>query len=150
MTKTRTGDAFMPADEFGRSLPRFSVNLLVRNVETSLKFYHDVLGATVRYSDHDFAALRLLDVDFLLHADHTYDHHPLYRLLAAARVRGAGAELRFLGVDPDRVEERAKRMGITIVQPAKDFPHGWREVTVLDPDGYVWTVGLPLEKQKSD
>ena len=45
MTKTREGDAFMPADEYGRSMPKFSVNLLVRNVEDSVKFYRDVVGA---------------------------------------------------------------------------------------------------------
>lgn len=144
MTKTRVGDAFMPADEFGRSPPKFSVNLLVRNVETSLSFYRDVLGATVRYSDNDFVALSLAGVDFMLHADHSYDHHPLYPLLMAASVRGAGAELRFLGIDPNKVEERAKRIGTPIVQPTKNFRHGWREVTVLDPDGYIWTVGLPI------
>ena len=58
--------------------------------------------------------------------------------------RGVGAELRFLGLDPDKVEQRATRTGAIVVQPAKDFPHGWREVTLLDPDGYVWTVGLPI------
>ena len=83
MTKTRTGDAFMPADDYGRALPKFSVNLLVRSVEKSLPFYRDILGATVRYADGDFAALALLDVDFMLHADHTYDHHPLYERLRA-------------------------------------------------------------------
>lgn len=144
MTKTRTGDAFMPADEYGRSLPRFSVNLLVRRIESSLKFYRDVLGATVRYADSDFAALSLLGFDFMLHADHAYDHHPLYAPLQAARERGAGAELRFLGVDPDQVEERARRAGTIILQPTKDFAHGWREVTLLDPDGYIWTVGLAI------
>jgi uncharacterized glyoxalase superfamily protein PhnB len=110
----------------------------------SLPFYREVLGATVRYSDDDFAALSLLGVDFMMHADHAYDHHPLYAPLQAARERGVGAELRFLGLDPDRVEERAKRVHATVLQPAKDFPHGWREITLLDPDGYIWTVGLPI------
>jgi len=144
MSKTRTGDPFMSAGDYGRSLPRFTVNLLVRNVEKSLEFYHGVLGAAVRYSDGDFAALSLLGVDFMLHADHAYDHHPLYAPLMAARQRGVGAELRFLGVDPDEVERRAQSAGGIILQPAKDFGHGWREVTLLDPDGYVWTVGLPI------
>ena len=44
----------MPADDYGRSLPKFSVNLLVRDVQASLPFYRDVLGATVRYADDDF------------------------------------------------------------------------------------------------
>jgi len=144
MTKTRTGDSFMSADEYGRALPKFSVNLLVRNVAKSLIFYRDVLGATVRYADGDFAALSLLATDFMLHADHSYDHHPLYALLQAARERGVGAELRFLGLNPDEVEDRAKRASTTIVQPSKDYAHGWREVTLLDPDGYIWTVGLPI------
>lgn len=144
MTKTRTGEPFMSAHEYGISLPKFTVNLLVRHVANSLRFYRDVLGATVRYSDGDFAALSLLGIDFMLHADHAYDHHPLYAPLQAARERGVGAELRFLGVDPDQVEDRAKRAGTAILQPAKDFAHGWREVTLLDPDGYIWTVGLPI------
>lgn len=144
MTMTRSGDAFMPADEYGRSLPKFSVNLLVRDMEHSLPFYRDVLGATIRYSDGDFAALSLLGMDFMLHADHAFDHHPLYERLRTARERGVGAELRFLGIDPDKVEERAQRVGAIVLQAAKNFPHGWREVTLLDPDGYIWTVGLPI------
>jgi uncharacterized glyoxalase superfamily protein PhnB len=144
MTMTRTGESFMPADDYGRSLAKFTVNLLVRSVTHSLPFYRDVLGATVRYADEDFAALSLLDVDFMLHADHAYDHHPLYALLEAARERGVGAELRFLGIDPDNAEKRAAERHATILQPTKDFPHGWREVTLLDPDGYIWTVGLPI------
>jgi hypothetical protein len=67
----------MPAHEYGRNLPKFSVNLLVRNIENSLNFYWDILGATVRYSDGDFAALSLMGVDFMRHADHAFDHHPL-------------------------------------------------------------------------
>lgn len=148
MTKTRTGDAFMPAYDYGRALPKFSVNLLVRSVEKSLPFYRDILGATVRYADGDFAALTLLDVDFMLHADHTYDHHPLYARLQGAGPRGTGAELRVLGIDPDAVEARARAAGVTILRPAQDFPHGWREVTLVDPDGYIWAVGLPTVKEK--
>ncbi len=51
-----------------------------------------------------------------------------------------------MGIDPDKAEERARKFGATIVQEAKDFPHGWRDVMVADPDGYVWAVGLTIEK----
>jgi uncharacterized glyoxalase superfamily protein PhnB len=134
----------MSADEYGRRLPKFSSNLLVRHLATSLPSYREVLSATVRYADDDFAILTLLGTDFMLHADHAYDHPPRYAPLQAAREQGVGAELRFLGVDPLKVEEQAKRVGATLVQPAKDFAHGWREVTFRDPDGYIWTVGLPI------
>jgi catechol 2,3-dioxygenase-like lactoylglutathione lyase family enzyme len=142
--KTRTGDAFMPADEYGRQLPKFSVNLLVRSIAESLPFYTGVLGATVRYSDNDFAAMRLLDWDFMLHADHSYDHHPLFQRFKNVKQRGAGAEIRVLGIDPVEVEKRARAAGSDIVHGAKHYPHGWHEISVADPDGYVWVVGVPL------
>lgn len=144
MTKLRMGEAWMPADEYGRSLPKFSVNLLVRDVARSVPFYREVLGARVHYADADFAALNLGGAEFMLHSDHTYDHHPLYARLAQAGPRGTGAELRILGVDPDAIEARARKAGILILQPAKDFPHGWRDVMVEDPDGYIWAVGVTI------
>jgi len=137
MTMTRTGDAWMPAEEYGRALPRFSVNLLVRDLSKSLSFYEQVLGATVRYNDADFAAMVLNGAAFMLHADHTYDHHPLYTRLQGAEKRGTGAELRVMGIDPDAVQKRAEAAGAIILQPVADFPHGWRDVILEDPDGYI-------------
>jgi uncharacterized glyoxalase superfamily protein PhnB len=134
----------MPAEQYGRELPKFSVNLLVRDVQASIPFYRDVLGATVRYADADFAALNLAGAEFMLHSDHTYDHHPLHARVAGVTpgTRGAGAELRVMGIDPDAVQKRAEAAGATIAHPAADFPHGWPDIMVADPDGYVWAVGV--------
>jgi predicted enzyme related to lactoylglutathione lyase len=144
MTKKRMGDGWMPADKYGRAMPKFSLNLLVRDVGRSLPFYKEILGATVRYADQDFAALNLQGVDFMLHSDHTYDHHPLFERLKAPGLRGTGAELRVLGIDPDAAEQRAETAGGQILQPAMDFPHGWRDVMLEDPDGYIWAVGVAI------
>ncbi len=144
MAKKRQGEPWMSAEEYGRQFPPFTVNLIVRDVARSVAFYRDVLEADVRYSDPDFAALKLAEVDVMLHADHTYEDHPWYGRLASDEGRGLGAELRLFGVDPDRVEARAKSTGSTVVQPAADKAHGWREVMVADPDGYVWAVGRPV------
>jgi len=144
MTKKRTGDPWMSAAEYGRGMPAFTVNLIVADVARSLRFYAEVLGAETLYSDEDFAALRLAGLDFMLHADHTYDHHPLYGRLSEGRTRGAGAELRLLGIDPDRVQKRALSFGAEVLQPAGDRGHAWRDVIVADPDGYTWAVGVLL------
>ena len=143
---TRMGGAFMPADDYGRGMRPFSVNLLVRNMRLSLAFYERVLAAAVRYADDDFAVLKLLDFEFMLHADHTYDHHPLYGRLQTPGLRGTGAELRVFGIDPDSLERRAREAGATIIQTTRDFPHGWRDVMLADPDGYIWAVGMPTPK----
>lgn len=144
MTRKRTGDPWRSAADYGRSLPPFSVDLLVREIDHSLRFYTEVLGATVHYSDADFAALNLAGVELMLHADHAFDGHALYPRVTAAPVRGAGAQLRVLGVDPDAVERRALAQGAEVIQPAGDRGHGWRDVMVADPDGYVWAVGVPI------
>ena len=144
MTKTRMGEAWMPADEYGRGLPKFAVNLLVQDVAEAIPFYRDVLQATVRYADGDFAAMEIGGTEFMLHADHAYDQHPLHERVHGVLVRGAGVEIRVMGIDPDAAEERAKKFGAEIVQEARDFPHGWRDVMLADMDGYVWAVGVEI------
>ena len=120
------------------------IAIAVPDLEKASAVYRDVLGATVRYADADFAALNLQGVDFMLHSDHTYDHHPLYERLKAAGPRGTCAELRVMGIDPDAAEQRAKAARAKIIQPAMDFPHGWRDVMLEDPDGYIWAVGVSI------
>ena len=147
MTMKRTGPGWMPADDYGCALPNFTVNLLVRDLERSLPFYRDVLRATVHYADEDFAALELQGTPFMLHADHAYDHHPYSPRLGVSGLRGTGVELRALGVDPDAAESRARAANALVLQPARDFPHGWRDVMLVDPDGYVWALGIPIGGQ---
>ncbi len=145
MTKKRQGDPWMTASSYGRQLPQFCVNLIVRDVPRSITFYSTVLDASVHYFDADFAAIRVLDQELMLHADHAYDGHPWYRGLSGDNERGLGAEMRLFGVDPDAVEAKAKEAGATVVVPAADKGHGWREVMIADPDGYLWAVGRALE-----
>jgi uncharacterized glyoxalase superfamily protein PhnB len=143
--KKRTDEqraAWIASDAYGHLLPGFTVNLLVRDIDTALAFYREVLGATVHYADPDFAAVRVANQEFMLHADHTYDAHPWYAALARGDRRGLGAELRLLGLDPDAVERRAPSAGAVVVRPTTVKGHGWREVMVEDPDGYVWAVGV--------
>lgn len=146
MVKKRTGDPWMAAAEYGRRLPAFSANLLVTDVFRAVAFYEIVLTAKTHYSDPDFAALRVGEAEFMLHADHTYEIHPWVGPLAAGARRGLGIELRVFGVNPDVVEQRARAAHAVIVQPATTKGHGWREVMVADPDGYIWAVGVSTPK----
>ncbi len=148
MTKLRTGEPWMPAREYGRTLSGLSLNLLVRDVQRSLPFYTQVLGLRALYSDVDYAALEgpgaTAQVRIQLHADHTYDKMPWAGELARTERRGLGAEIRILGVDPDRAEGAAKEGGFKVMIPAGDFAHGWRACFVEDPDGYTFAVGVAI------
>lgn len=138
MAKLRQGDAWRPADEYGRSLHGLTINLLVEQLERALLFQREVLAAEVVYSDPDFAVLRGYDAEWMLHADHTYDRHPIRIAAMAVGSRGAGIELRLHGCDPDRAERVALDRGFEVMASAANKPHGLREVFIRDADGYVW------------
>ena len=142
MTKKRSGDAWMPAADYGRAMPRFTLNLLVRDVQKSIPFYKDVLAAKVQYADADFAALSLQGVDFMLHADHTYDHHPLFERLKVVGARGTGAELRVMGIDPDAAESGEPQAGLLDSGPKRD--------NIRDSARSVAPHSVPKEKNRDE
>lgn len=140
------------ADDYGRALKGFGVNLLVRDVPRVIAFSREVLGATVVRADADFAVLRQVIngqtlAEWMLHADGTYHSNPLLGLIPADHPRGAGVELRLYQVDPDAAVARAEKAGYVVLNPPADKPHGMREAYILDPDGYCWVVSTPLAKQ---
>jgi catechol 2,3-dioxygenase-like lactoylglutathione lyase family enzyme len=144
MTRLRTGDPWMPAPEYGRSLKGLGVNLLVKDVARAIAFQKDVFGAEVVYADPDFAVLRGFGAEWMLHADHTYSDHPLKGSLDADIARGIGVELRLHGCNPDAAEAKARALGVVVLAGAMDKPHGLREAYLVDPDGYLWVPDVPL------
>ncbi len=145
--KLRTGTPWMPARDYGRSLRALTLNLIVRDVEKALVFQREVLGATVVYSDPDFAVLQACGAEWMLHADHTYQGHALEGVIAGVAARGAGAELRLHGRDPDEAEAAARRLGLKVLAPAADKPHGLREAFLMDADGYVWVTDVHTQAE---
>jgi catechol 2,3-dioxygenase-like lactoylglutathione lyase family enzyme len=143
MAKQRTGEPFMPANEYGRGLRGIGVNLLVRDVARSVAFQTGVLGAACIYADPDFAVLRLGSGEWMLHADHSFGDHPLLALTGDGALRGVGIELRLYEADPDTCEARARAAGAEVLAACRDKPHGLRECVVLDPDGYAWVPSRP-------
>jgi catechol 2,3-dioxygenase-like lactoylglutathione lyase family enzyme len=142
--KQRQGDPFMSAPAFGHSLKGFNVNLLVRNVRAAVAFETEVLGVTLVHQDPDFAVLSHGGTVWMLHADHTYDKHPLSPLLGDGAPRGLGCELRLYDLDPDACEARARARGCEVLQASSDKPHGLRECYILDPDNYLWVPGKKI------
>ena len=145
--KKRSGEPFMAADDYGRTLAGFNVNLLVPEVAPCVRFLTEVLGVELVYGDPDLAILRHGGHEWMVHADHTYDDAPMLRHTRESAQRGRGCELRLYGVDPDAAEARARALGYRVLAAAADKPHGLRESYLVDPAGYVWVPGraLPAE-----
>jgi catechol 2,3-dioxygenase-like lactoylglutathione lyase family enzyme len=142
--KLRTGDPWIPAGEYAHSLSGLSVNLLVKDVERALEFQEAVLGAAVIYRDPDFAVLHGFGAEWMLHADHTYEDHPMIQEMATTDRRGQGLELRLHGCDPDKAVAAARKLNFRVLVGAMDKPHGLREAYILDSDGYIWVADIPI------
>jgi len=136
--KLRVGEPWMTAKQYGRSLVGLTLNILVKDIDAALVFQGDVLDADITYSDPDFAVCTGYGSEWMLHADHTYDQHPMGNTISGFHPRGAGTELRLHGCDPDNAEASARRLGFEVLSPATDKGHGLREVYIRDQDGYIW------------
>ena len=82
--------------------------------------------------------------EWMLHADHTYDRHPINEILSECPPRGIGIEIRLYGRNPDEAEAIAQALGFEVLASASDKPHGLRETYIVDQDGYLWVPGVPL------
>jgi catechol 2,3-dioxygenase-like lactoylglutathione lyase family enzyme len=142
--RTDTEKWSVSSAEYGRTLAGLSLNLVVRDIARSVPFYTDVLLFRDLHHDPDFAALERDGAKLMLHADHTYAAQPWAPRLAESGKRGLGAEIRLLGVDPDEAERRARERGYNVLVPTKEWPHGWRDCVLEDPDGYTFAVGVAL------
>jgi len=130
------------ANQVGRSLKGFGVNLLVRDVCKTLDYLISVLGFEVISSSRDYALITLAGQLYQLHPDHTYSQNPLPSLVPESGPRGGGVELRLFNVDPDTAERKARENGYQVLMATADKPHGLRECFLLDPDGYCWVPSV--------
>ena len=144
--KLRTHEPWMPAEEYGHSLHGLTINLIARNMDRMLEFQNQVLGVKIIYCDADFAIFRGYGSEWMAHADHTYDNHPLQTATQLDHPRGGIAELRLHGCNPDRAEKQARLLEFLVVQPTTDKSHGLRECYLRDDEGYLWVPDQPLSK----
>ncbi len=142
--KLATQPAWMPAPEYGRRLRGLGVNLIVRDIFAALRFQSEVLAAEILHNDPDFAAMQAFGAEWMLHADHTYNNHPVNGILSDRPARGIGVELRLYGRNPDDAEAKARALGFEVLAGTSDKPHGLREAYIIDQDGYLWVPSVPL------
>jgi uncharacterized glyoxalase superfamily protein PhnB len=138
---------FMAAPDYGQSLSGFTINVLSGNLPRALVFQRDVLQAEILHQDDDLLILRGYGSNWMVHADHTYDKHPLLTDTRKETRRGAGVELRLHDCDPDAAAARALEHGFRVLDGPRDqADHGLREAHIIDDDGYIWVPDVPVSQ----
>ncbi len=110
--------------------------LLVKDIERSAKFYAD-LGFTVAKTVPDVAItvglqnfwVELLSIDKVVTEE--------YKLHSNASSKGVGSYLQINVTDVDTFYDQITQKDIRALSSPKDYPWGYREFTIQDPDGYI-------------
>jgi uncharacterized glyoxalase superfamily protein PhnB len=67
-------------------------------------------------------------------------------------MRGHGVHLYLSVDDVDALYEKVRVSGglMNIVKEIETLWYGLREFRVADPDGYIWTINMPVDEQAAD
>ncbi|MGI9607260.1 MAG: VOC family protein [Acidimicrobiales bacterium] len=132
-----------------------TANLMVSDMEASLRFYHERIGLPMAFTvDGDqntdmpgvikpgvvFASLRAGEAEMMLQerASMAEDAPAAF---SESDTPGGTLSLYFR---VDDVDEVVARLGeVDVVKPLQLTWYGMKEIWVRDPDGYVITVGTP-------
>ncbi len=121
-----------------------AASFTVNDIEKSLAWYRDVLGFAVKQRWEDKGKLLGVemmagDVTFMLGQDDWKKGRD--------RLKGEGVRV-YCTTDQnvDRIAERIKANGGTLIQEPLDQPWGMRDFAVQDPDGFKITVALDLKR----
>ena len=128
------------------SAPAFRVKnihhilLTVKDLDTSIHFYRDVLGLTLDQQYKTFAMLRAGEFGvYLSTRPWSFDRQ--------SAEKGAGIFPHFEIDNMNALVARLKSSGVTILQGPKTYSWG-KECFALDPDGYQWSfVELTPERR---
>ena len=110
--------------------------LLVKDIERSAKFYAD-LGFTIVKKVPDVAItvglqnfwVELLSIDKVVTEE--------YKLRSNPSSKGVGSYLQINVTDVDKFYDQITQKEIRALSSPKDYPWGYREFTIQDPDGYI-------------
>ncbi len=119
------------------------ITLFTEDLEKSKRFYEDVFGLTLTWSNEDSAVYKLgevyLNVLMIEQAD---------ELINPTVVAGAntGSRLQFT-ITVDNVDDKFRQLadlGITPVNGPMDRPWGIRSMLISDPAGHLWELAHQL------
>ena len=117
-----------------------TASLTVKDLETSKKWYRDVVGFEIdreieREGKVIALAVRAGDVRLMLNQDNG--------ARGWDRAKGEGFSLMIMTNDVDDVANHIKANGGTLAMEPTDMPWGARVFRIEDPDGYRFAVSTP-------
>ena len=120
-----------------------SVFLYVDDIQKSLEFYNEIMGAEIAqlHAEHEggpltLAILRIGEFSMMLHPreEHAQEF--------ANTKPGLGIHIQIRVDNVDEFHQHCidELAMLAVLGDPVDQPWGWREFALKDPDGYVWSI----------
>jgi lactoylglutathione lyase len=125
-----------------------AIILFVEDLGKSKVFYHQALGLDVEFDDGESVGFKIEGLTFIvLQVDRA--RVQLQGEPTATPGAGATAFLTTFTSDVDALHADLAGRGIHFFQRPTDQPWGMRTAYFKDPDGHVWELAQPIERQDS-
>jgi uncharacterized glyoxalase superfamily protein PhnB len=120
-----------------------SVFLYVDDIQKSLEFYNEIMGAEIAqlHAEHEggpltLAILKLGNFSMMLHPQEEHAQE------FANTKPGLGIHIQIRVDNVDDFHQHCIDEGamLAVLGEPVDQPWGWREFALKDPDGYIWSI----------
>jgi PhnB protein len=119
--------------------------LAFKDAAKAIEFYEKALGAkeTFRFEAGGHIPHAVLEIGNS--SIHVTDEWPEGGRFSAETLGHSPISLDITVPDVDSFAERAIAAGMTVLRPLKDQFYGYRDITIVDPFGYSWTINTLKE-----
>ena len=122
-------------------MDRAFTNILTDEVESTARFYQDLLGATRSGDFGWFVILSHPDLPGMELGILDRTHETVPKGLSRS---AGGAILTFVVADVEAAFAKAKDIGADIIERPTDLPYGQRRLTLRDPAGTTVDISAPI------
>ncbi len=110
---------------------------LVKNIETSRKFYRDVIGLQ---AIEDFETFVLFQDNFAIHtADLFYEY--INKTYHGEKLGRDNVEFYITTSDLSAMEQKLRESNVEFIHGIRQFDWGEKAIRILDPDGHILEIG---------
>lgn len=121
--------------------PRFAPQLFIPPGTRDIRFYEDAFGAVVlRSFPNEDGSIHVAELSFGGTLFHLHESTPGKQLLPPATLSGTSVVIGVFVDDVHSAMRKALGAGAAELSAVHDYPYGYRQGTLRDPFGHVWTL----------
>jgi PhnB protein len=119
----------------------FAPHLFLRNVAAGMEFYIAAFGAIeLRRWSNDDGSVHVAEMELNGALFHLHEEVARQSEYSPQTLKGTACSIGLFTRDVDLLMKRAIAAGARETHPPRDYDYGYRQGTVVDPEGHHWLI----------